>query len=277
MATSPHLVLARFLCASLGAELTSKMESLLAGPLGAHEAGEIAQWFEANFSFQGTKTPKGQKVLKDQAQKLHWFLANGVKGSSNLEAVKATIQDSWDQIHKQLPDLVKNFSAEGGKVVPKEIVLNGNTYQNISGFSEAELTKYAKRVDQAFDSLKGWRRQALAGGVTVALAGPKDFRGTATGTYRSEQDVLYVRATPAVLKRSGHEYAGFEYILVHELGHRFERKHRVPLDFDKPEWWTSRYSRSDGESFAELFALSNFDIKGQGEAETLEKFETVMS
>ena len=81
-----------------------------------------------------------------------------------------------------------------------------------------------------------------------------------------------------MLKRSGREYAGFEYIICHELGHRYEHKNHVPQDFDKADWWTSRYSRAEGESFAELFALSNFKITNAGGSqEILDRFEAVMT
>jgi len=262
--------------ASLSDDLESRMEGLLSSPLNGAAAQSLGKWLEEKFSFQGTKTPKGQKQLKEDVKKLHWALMYGIGIHGETGRVRDTIVSDWEKIKKSLPDLVKHFSEEGGKVVPKEISLNGNTYVNVSGFYEAELTKYAKRVDAVFDELKAWRRKALSGGVRVALAGPKDFRGTSTGRYKSDEDTLYIRATPAVMKRDGSKYAGVEYIIAHELGHRFERKNRVPEDFDKVDWWTTRYSREDGESFAELFALSNFGLKGQWDAAILDRFETVM-
>ena len=133
-------------------------------------------------------------------------------------------------------------------------------------------------IEKVFSELVGWRKKALSGGVRVIFAGPKDFHGTASGTYRSETDELWIRATPGgKIQRAGSGYAGFDYVIVHELGHRYERKHHQPYDFDSSAWHTSRYSRKEGESFAELFALSNFNMTSQGGAEVLPRFEHLMT
>jgi hypothetical protein len=83
-----------------------------------------------------------------------------------------------------------------------------------------------------------------------------------------------------VLKR-GAGYASFEYICVHELAHRYEKYNRLPEDFDKPQWWTTRYSRTEGlggsEGFAELFALGHFHLTGNWAPDILDRFEAVMT
>jgi hypothetical protein len=48
------------------------------------------------------------------------------------------------------------------------------------------------------------------------------------------------------------------------------------MDFDKPEWWTSKYSRTEGESFAELFAISNYNLTGPWDQKVVGKFEEFM-
>jgi len=274
--SSSALRVARRFQASLADQLETRINQLLAD-LDPGRGRELGQWLEDNFFFLGAKTPKGQKALKENVRKLHWFVKHGLAQSQTPERLRDTIEGVWGEIKPHLADLTRYFSTEGGKNVPKEITLGGNTYVNVSGFDEELLGKYAKRIETVFDSLKGWRRKALAGGVRVALAGPRDFRGTSKGTYRSSEDTLYVRATPEVLKRSGDSYASVEYIIVHELGHRYERKRSVGIDFDKPEWWSSQYSRKEGEAFAELFALTNFDITGYGSEAVLKRFESVMA
>lgn len=268
---------ARRFVAGLGDQLEAKMRDLLDGPLEASKSTDLADWLETNFFFQGSKTPKGQKGLKDDVNRLHWWLKNGIRQHQDPEKLRPTLEDAWARVKAHIDDFVKNFSEEGGKKVPKEIQVGGNTYINVSGFSEAQLQTYAKSLEQVFDELKGWRKKALGGGVKIALAGPREFHGTVGGKYKSGEDTLYVRATPQVFKRSRGTYGAFDYIIIHELGHRYERKHSVPIDFDRQEWWTSKYSRNEGESFAELFALSNFDIKGQGDPAILDRFEAVMA
>jgi hypothetical protein len=161
-------------------------------------------------------------------------------------------------------------------VVPKELKVGGNTYLNLVGFDEKKLKTYVAALEKVFDEVKGWRRKALSGGIRVALAGPSEFHGTAAGVYKSAQDTLFVRATPNVLKRTQGTYGAFDYIIVHELGHRYDRKVGPGFDFERQEWWTSRYSQKEGETFAELFAISNFGMKGDWNQAVVEKFNELM-
>lgn len=266
----------RFILAGLADQFELKMQDFLRGPLSSSKGHALADWLSDNFHFEGSKTPKGGKRLKELLLKLHWFLKSGINQTSNSESARDTIESTWDEIRTQLGILVKMFSGEGGKVVPKEVRVGSNTYKNLSGFEEKELLNYAKALEQVLDTLKGWRKKALSGGLVVALAGPKEFRGTSSGKYKSSEDVLYVRATPTILKRSSGTYASFEYIIVHELGHRYEYKNPINEDFDRPEWYTSPYSKNEGEAFAELFAISNFELKGPWSKDTLDRFEASM-
>lgn len=252
-------VAARYLQASLVQNLQSQMMRFLSKePLSVSEGKEIGLWLEAHFQISNPKTPKGQKALKDLAQKLLWWLLHGLSASLNP---RETIEHTWKAIEPHLGDLAKHFSEEGGTVIPKKLQIGGHTFTNGVGLDEKKLATYAGRLASIFDELRGWRRKALDGGVQVLLASPKDFGGgTAGGKYRSGTDTLLIRTTPSVLKREGKSYAGFEYIIVHELGHRYEHKHHVPVDFDRSEWWTTPYSKKEGEGFAELFALTNFGI-----------------
>lgn len=260
-------VAARYVVASLVQEFRQKMDDLLKDEKLDPTKGEaLSNWLTDNFYILSPKTPKGQKAVKELANKLHWWLKSGIRmhktdTPERETGLRNTIELTWKELEPHLDALSKYFSSEGGKLVPKELVLNGNKFINGAGLDEKKLAEYAGRLDSIFNDLKDWRKGALAGGVRVLFASPKDFGGgTAGGKYKTDQDTLMVRTTPDVLKRVGKAYAGFEYIIVHELGHRYERKHHLSVDFDKSEWWTTPYSQKEGEAFAELFALTNFGI-----------------
>jgi hypothetical protein len=275
-------VAALFVRASLKDELTRRMDRFFSHYDDGEAAG-LADWFRSTFRFDSPKTPKGQKALKELADKFHYFLRDsGAKkdfqgnrhpgNASSFEQAK----DLWRDLEPKVDDLIRYFTDEGGVIVPKEIKLGSNTYHNEAGLVESDLLKFAKGIEQVFDELKGWRKKALAGGVDVVFAGPEKFTGTVAGKYRSAEDKLYVRATPKILKRTRGTYGALDYILVHELGHRYGHKNRVPEDFDKPHWQTTKYSRNEGESFAELFALSNFGLTGPWDPAILERFDKLM-
>lgn len=275
---------ARLIRAGLGDDLQHRMNDLLQD-FDAGKAKDLGEWLDVNFRVNSPKTPKGGKELKDRLQRLVWVLRYRASQSVGDPAdvakkVRAEVESDWRLIEPQLPQLVAGFTDEGGKVVPKSITIGSATYVNEVGVDAASVEKYATRLDAIFRSITGWRSKAMKGGLKVVLASPRNFRGTAAGNYRQSEDALYVRATPNILKR-GAGYASFEYVIVHELGHRYERLNSLPEDFDKPQWWTTRYSRTEGlggsEGFAELFALGHFDLKGSWDPGIIERFEQVMT
>jgi len=260
----------------LGDELIRKMDGLLRGPYDPQVAAPIGEWIQDNFRVELPRTPRGQKELKGQVRRLVWVLRHGDASRGGQVA------DDWTKIKPQLPNLVRYFSDEGITTVPKEIKSGPVTYLNWVGMDAKKLKAFTKALDALWGSLKGWRRKALAGGLKVALAGPEHFGGgTAAGRYKSDKDILMVRATPKVLKRTSGQYGSPDYILVHELAHRFERKQRVPVDFERPNWFTTPYSMKTGQdSFAELFALGHFGITKAHrtwDPAIQDKFEAVMS
>jgi hypothetical protein len=266
---------ARVIVAGLAEKLRSSMEYLLADEYELADAREVADYLEANFRFKSPRTPKGQKHLKDEVSKMWWSLKHGT------EAHRANVESAWrETVEPHLDDLVRYFSDEGGVSVPKNIQVGSTTYTNSAGLDEAKLRKYAERIEVVLAKIHGWRSKALHRNLTVNLASPRDFRGTVSGKYLSAKDVLQVRASPQILKRDA-GYASFEYILVHELGHRFEKFFRLPTDFDKPEWFTSKYSMTESmtgsESFAELFAIGHFGLTGNWDSGKVERFEKLMS
>jgi hypothetical protein len=267
--------------AALGDDLRRKMEALLRNYNEA-EAKALGAWIEANFRVNSPKTPRGMKPLKETAKKMVWVLKHRLNQSpAGSEAkVRDEVAADWAKIEPQLAAFAAKFTDEGGTVVPKELSVGGTTYVNKAGLTEPNLRKYVKRLEAILSSLKGWRAKAADGGLKIVLASPKDFRGTAGGRYSSSEDTLYVRTTPAVLKR-GAGYGSFEYILVHELGHRYDKLHGAGYDFDQPKWWTTQYSRKErfgfSESFAELFAIGHFNLRGNWSQDTVDRFERLMT
>jgi hypothetical protein len=284
----------RIVTAGLANELEQRMKKLLDNALDPRAYMEMAQWFDTNFRLNTAKTPKGQKSLKEDAARFLRVLSGRslndklypdiLDRTEALQAAQESIIDIWRYVQPHIEDLVKYFSAEGDTAEGKKEVLfvlklSNGTYFNRANISSVNFEKYAKSVDAVFGSLKGWRRKALAGELKVELVGSQEMQSQ--GRYRSEADTMQVKATPSVLKRGGGGYGSLEYILVHELGHRYDKLNRLPLDFDKPQWWTTRYSRTEGlsggESFAELFALGHFKLTGNWDPTILDRFEEVMS
>jgi len=244
--------------------------------------GPFADWFTSTFRVEVSTTPRGGKPVKEAAKLFLWSAKNRVSQDPTARGV-GTLKEEWERFKPHVPVLVAKFSDEGGTAVVKDIKTSHATYRNLRGLSTPTFKKYVKSLDQLFGTLRGWRKKALTGNLTVALAGPESFRGTAGGFYRESEDTLYVRATPKVMKRTPGLYGSPDYILIHELGHRYEAKVQVSGMYGS-SWYTTRYSMTDSmagnEAFAELFALGHFGItkvRNYEFADVIERFEKVMA
>ncbi len=248
---------------------------------------EVAAWFRKHFRVDSAKTPKGQKRLKEEAQAfLNALEQFGSPGGWTSPAALIHLDDGpWGRtLSKELDALVESFTGEGDAAKGKkeqvvELKLAHATYVNRAATSEVNFRKYAQKVDDVYGRIKGWRKKALRGSLTVVFQGAGQM--DKQGKYISSKDEMWVKATPAVMKRGEGSYGSPDYILVHELGHRYEHFNRLPTDFDRPEWITTRYSRTESlagsEPFAELFALGHYGIKGDWDPAVVDRFEGVMT
>lgn len=242
-------------------------------------------WFLANFRIGLRTTPRGGKQLKQDAGTFLWVAAFAPTTRASAEVGVEELKSRWAEFRSQVPELVHLFSEEGSTQVVREIKTSTATYINDRGVATKTFQRYVKSLEQLFSSLRGWRRKALSGGFMVRLAGPDAFRGgTVAGKYNAPSDTLFVRATPKIMARTPGKYGSPDYILLHELGHRYEQKAGLSVDFSRQEWHTTRYSRTESmsglsEAFGELFALGHFGItRVQDEfADTISRFEAVMT
>jgi hypothetical protein len=277
---------ARLFVAGLSQELEKRVEDLLQGPYERSKAYDLADWLKQNFKV-GVSV-RGHRGMADSLDRFMGILnqsrnEHGWNLSPDSDKMtQVVVKTLWERdLKPKMDELIQYFTDEGGSKLVAEYKLGSDIYLNKVGMSEDNLIKYATRLDSLFNGLSGWRKKALSGGLTVALAPPKNFRGTSSGRYSASEDTLYVRAIPKVLQRSGGTYGSVDYILIHELGHRYEKLHKLPVDFDKPEWWTSKYSRTESmsgssESFAELFAIGQFNLTGPWDQSKVERFEKLM-
>lgn len=248
---------------------------------------ELAVWFRKHFRVDSAKTPKGQKRLKEEALSFLERLEDysNLGGSTSPGVLRFDNMTAWGRtVQHDLDNLVRFFTAEGDvekgrKEEVVEIKLAHAVYINRAILSEANFRKYAAKIDDVFGRLKGWRAKALKGTVTVVFQAASAMK--IQGKYVTAKDEMWVKATPAVMKRGEGSYGSPDYILIHELGHRYERFHGTHFDFDRSEWFTTAYSRKESfgasESFAELFALGHFGIKGNWDPGIVDRFEAVMT
>lgn len=290
MRSLAHRIAARFIAAGIADEFEHRFEKLLDMPSPGPSPEDVrafSKWMQETFKLSG-RAPKEVKNYQISLESFRRRLDSYAKSledhirspsMSSIAPFPGWFANDRQWMKLNLPLLVQHFTTEGtGKKIPTvEKTVGANTYTNNVGASEKRFDEMIALIEGVFAGLKGWRKGALEGGVRVLFMGPQDFHGTASGTYKSLIDQLWIRATTGGrIQKYGDGYGGLAYVITHELGHRYERKHHLPVNFDQSDWLTTRYSHNEGESFAELFALSNFGITNQGGAEILPRFESLM-
>lgn len=289
--------------AGLATDLENKVNQLIADYTKTIKEGKSAyvdlqrigksfeKWFLDIFRVNVSTTPKGGKPVKEKAKTFLWFALAAVstRGGEGTDPQNwrglQELRDRWAEFKPFVPDLVRMFSDEGKTSMVREIKGTYATYLNTRGLATKTFQNYVKALETLFGMVGGWRAKALGGNLTVSLAGPDAFRGTAAGKYVKATDTLLVRATPKIMQRTPGQYASPDYILLHELGHRYEEKFGTKgYDFQGHQWHTTRYSLTEGlsgasEGFAELFALGHFGIRKVEKefGEIVDRFENLMS
>ncbi len=152
---------------------------------------------------------------------------------------------------------------------PDTIKQGSTTYINNSNLNFKKFKSLVSDMEGYLKKLKSFHKKVVTVKPLTIRFVKKDLSKTAA-KYKQDKDEVWIRPdSKKIIKGDG--YASFYYVLVHELGHRYDYFIKQKTDFDKPKWYTTKYSRTDSiagsESFAELFALSHFGVKKYPEYE----------
>ena len=221
--------------------------------------------------------PVDHKVILDLVDNAYQIL-NSRKTNlpSHLQNINKEEKDFSLQIFnskvKQLrmtrDEIIDAYSNDKQTTIKKSV----GTYIKFDSLSYDKFLYNIDVVENVLESLKGYHKD-VAQGVKVKFVGSGDIKSKAL--YKTSQDTLFINSSK--VKPSGNEYAGLEYVIVHELGHRYLKMHPQHWDYDSQEWATTKYSMVDSmtgeEKFAELFALSNWTSKYPQYVDKIKKFE----
>ena len=238
--------------------LTENDGSFLLNWEGTDANMKILKAWLSGFNLTG-RAPKGKKKEFQRLQDLYrdvklWDETKMI--SPNIGALASWLKPADIETYKGM---------RAKKKVTTEIK-NGNlTFINESPLGESRFKTIAADVTKLLGRLKGFHKKALRSGLTVVIKPTSEFRAKAK--YKTDKDEIWIGSSPKVTKLLGKELYGWvPYIIIHELGHRYERFVGHPTGYDRNRFITTPYSRqehvmSGGEDFAELFALSFFGSK----------------
>ncbi len=207
---------------------------------------------------KGGRAPSGGKKLFDNIKFLHRqvdsYREYGLK-SDNI----ANMLGWWAE-EGEMDRIADVFFAKKTKARVEEIKHKNITFKNRSGMGEATFKKTVKQVANFLDDLKGFHAKTLEKPLEIHFKSAKDIRSKAQ--YKSLDDVIWIKSG----SRADTElYGHLLYIVLHELGHRYEHQFGLPRDFYERQFYTTKYSHTDGmggsECFAEIFALSHWPEK----------------
>lgn len=192
-----------------------------------------------------------------------------------LNKEKEWSSNLFDSKTKQLrmtrDQIIEAYSKHTNPTTIKKAI---GTYIKYDSLSYDKFLYNIDVVENTLSTLKDYHKDSAIG-VKVKFVGSNDIKSKAK--YKTDQDTLLINSSKV---KPSNEYGGLEYVIVHELGHRYLKMHRQNWDYDAQEWETTRYSQVDSmtgeEKFAELFALSNWKSKYSQYADKIKKFEEVL-
>jgi len=138
-----------------------------------------------------------------------------------------------------------------------ELKLSNCTFYNKSIISQKRFIEISNDINNLLSQLEGFHKKSIQNNLKIYFV--KKEMSKSAAVYKSNEDIIYIRPDKVT---TGDNYGSFKYVIIHELGHRYEHYFKLPTDFDNYNWVTTKYSRSEnsfnGEQFAELFALSQW-------------------
>jgi len=198
------------------------------------------------------KAPRGMKkefeniqFLQQQVDTIEQIPTFAPASNTNIGAVF-----SWwnTETIQKIVDKLSKAEGETDTLKIGNIIFTNKSIINFKKFKE-----YSEYVAKELKKLKGFRKNALKGGLKIRFVKKAECKSKAK--YKSEQDELYIR--PDQMQK-GSGYGSLIYVVLHELGHRYERKVRSFNDVE----YTTKYSHAEGfdgnEAFAELFAITHW-------------------
>lgn len=226
---------------------------------------ESVKYFLSHFP-KGGRAPAG---LKKEKQTIDFMIKQmdliDEYGKAGEDMAKTNIINSiswWDK--DTIDRIVDGYFKSGKKKLTK--LKHGNiTYHNESAMAEKRFKKTADVITSLLKRFKGEHKKALRGELIVRFKSKSEMRSKAV--YKSILDEIWILDSPKVSKLLDKElYGWLPYVIVHELGHRYEKFIGHPNWYDRNRFITTSYSKQEhvaggGEDFAECFALSFFGSK----------------
>jgi hypothetical protein len=238
---------------------------------------DIRNWING-LNIKTGKSPSGMSMQYGYVKAIAHQL-NVADEFYNGDINKVASNINWYLEHLTDEDIIKltdKLTKENKGIA--ELQLKNADYNNHSIMSEKKFIQLANEIDLFLSTLTGVHKKSLSPRLIVVFVKKQD--SAAKAKYKSKEDMIYIRpdrATP------GDAYASFNYIMVHELGHRYLSHNKVNFDYDASHWITTPYSRTDSmigeEKFAELFALSHFNYTGKpfdSYDKTIQRFNSEM-
>lgn len=154
----------------------------------------------------------------------------------------------------------------------EKITFGNVTFINNSSMAETRFKRTASTVSKLLERFTDFHADALKEPLEIHFKYASQFKARAV--YKSLLDEVWIKESAKV---DNELYGHLLYIIVHELGHRYEKKNGLPVGFMDNMFYTTKYSMVDSmggsETFAELFAVSFWEEQYPEYKDQIAKFK----
>lgn len=241
--------------------------------LGTWDDSKMTDFIKYHSYFPSSgKAPRGKKKEFEHLQ--HAKKGIDIYNEYGLVPMLATSFDSYYN-EEDIDNQVDTFLGKTKKQKIEKIVIGNITFINNSSMAVSRFKSTSKTISALLKRLKGYHAKAIQKPLEIHFKYAKDMKSRAY--YKSDLDQIWVKESS---KADNELYGHLLYIIVHELGHRYEQFYKIPKGFKDIDFYTTKYSKVDGysasETFAELFAVSFWEDKYPEYIDQIERFKKLM-
>lgn len=239
-------------------------------PYDESKFADLEKWLDY-FPNSG-RAPKGKKREAEHIKSLK----DGIKFFKEYNMMPQTVGAIFSYYDADgVSRLVDDFLSTSKKAKVEKITVGKITFINNSSMAESRFKKTVKAVADLLKRFKGYHKKAIETPLEIHFKYSKEIKSKAV--YKGLLDQIWVKESS---KADNELYGHLLYIIVHELGHRYEKIHKLPKGFVDNKFYTTKYSKVDGmggsEAFAEMFAVSFWEDSYKEYSEQVERFKKLL-
>ena len=236
-------------------QFKKKVESFIYGKekeLDKNHCKRLLKWLKTHFPMKRLKGKYNGRKIQTIIYRFYYAMYYYTFYNLDIKHDRKLLQIYYSEdFRDEIRDCAFFFSTKETSPSFFTIKIGNCTFTNKTRASSQRVSLWIEQCLETIGQIKGWRHPAIEGNLKIVFNEGTHYKYLAV--CKRDADEILLKTTCSIFKSK----EAMKYILTHELGHRYEYRHKFRIDFREKQWATTSVSRSKPtEHFAELFAFS---------------------